>query len=118
LLTRHGSEAAPSHSADHFIGEHRTNGIIVEHEDFALLADAVDASYALLDRHRILRHVEIDQRAAELDVAAFAAGFGTQEHRNLVAERGDGGVLGAERQDRLRRGSTGPQWIYRSARTR
>ena len=24
LLTRHGSEAAPSHSADDFIGEHRT----------------------------------------------------------------------------------------------
>ena len=26
LLTRHGSEAAPSHSADDFIGEHRTKG--------------------------------------------------------------------------------------------
>ena len=25
LLTRHGSEAAPSHSADDFVGEHRTN---------------------------------------------------------------------------------------------
>ena len=25
LLTRHGCEAAPSHSADDFIGEHRTN---------------------------------------------------------------------------------------------
>src|SRR5262245_40425512 len=59
----------------------------VEHEDFALLADAIDASDALLDRHRIPRHVEIDQRVAELDVAAFAAGFGTQEHRHPVAER-------------------------------
>ena len=29
LLTRHGSEAAPSHSADDFIGENRTNNMEV-----------------------------------------------------------------------------------------
>src|SRR5262249_26696541 len=38
----------------------------VEDEHLAALTDAVDAADPLLDRHRVPRHVEIDQRVAEL----------------------------------------------------
>ena len=71
----------------------RAAGHQIEHEDLALLADAVDTADALLDRHRIPRHVEIDERVAELDVAPLAAGLGAQQHRHAVAEVGDGGIL-------------------------
>src|SRR6516165_9875716 len=73
----------------------------VEHEHLALLADAIDASDALLDRHRIPRHVEIDQGVAELDVATFAARLGAKQHRHPLAERGNGGVLGGAAQGAL-----------------
>src|SRR6266566_3084413 len=49
----------------------RVAGDEVEHEYFALLANAIDASDALLDGHRIPGHVEIDEGVAKLDVAAF-----------------------------------------------
>src|SRR5262249_15654968 len=71
----------------------RIAGHEIEHKYLALLADSIDASDALLDRHRIPGHVEIDQRVAELDVAAFAARFSAKQHRHALAERGDGGVL-------------------------
>ena len=84
----------------------RAAGHEIEHEHLALLADAIDAADALLDRHRIPRHVEIDQRVAELDVAAFAARLGAKQHRHLVAERGDGGVLVGAAQARRRSART------------
>src|SRR4051812_3583066 len=60
----------------------RVAGDEVEHEDLAALPDAIDAPDALLDRHRIPRHVEIDQGVAELDVAALAARLRAQEDRH------------------------------------
>ena len=65
----------------------------IEDEDLAVLADAVDAADALLDRHRVPGHVEIDQGIAELDVAPFAARLRAQQDRRMVAKRGDGRVL-------------------------
>src|SRR6516164_6716618 len=65
----------------------------VEDEQLALLADAIDASNALLDRHRIPGHVKIDERVAKLNVASFATGLGAQEDRHLRAELLDGAVL-------------------------
>ena len=65
----------------------------VEDEHLARLADPVDAADALLDRHRVPGNVEVDQRVAELQVAPLAAGFGAQQHRDVVAERVDRGVL-------------------------
>src|ERR1700740_1275711 len=71
----------------------RAAGHQVEDEHLALLADAVYASDPLLDRHRIPWQVEIDERVAELNVAALAARFGAQQHRHVRAETGDGGIL-------------------------
>src|SRR5262249_10760858 len=71
----------------------RVTGHEIEHEYLALLTNAIDASDALLDGHRIPRHVEIDQRIAELYVAALAARFGAKEHRHSRAEIDNGGVL-------------------------
>ena len=65
----------------------------VEHEDFPILADAVDAANALLDRHRVPGYIEVDERVAELNIAALAAGFGAKEHGRVVAEGGDRRVL-------------------------
>ena len=65
----------------------------VKNENLALLADAIDPSDALLDGHRIPRHVEIDEGVAKLDIASFTARFGTEKHRHPVAKLGNGGVL-------------------------
>src|SRR5579862_3677114 len=48
----------------------------VEYIHLTSLPNPVDAPDALLDRHRIPRHVEIDHSVAELDVAALTAGLG------------------------------------------
>src|SRR5262249_18412412 len=45
----------------------------IEHEHLPVLADAIDAAYALFDRHRVPGDVEIDQGVAELDVAPLSA---------------------------------------------
>ena len=58
----------------------------VENEHLARLADAVDPADALLDRHRIPGHIEVDERVAELDIAALAAELGAKKHRHAVAE--------------------------------
>ena len=65
----------------------------IEHEHLAVLADAVDAADALLDRHRVPGHVEVDQGVAELDVAPLAARLRAQQDRGMVAKLGDGRVL-------------------------
>ena len=67
----------------------RPTGHEIEYEYLALLTNAIDASDTLLDGHRIPRHVEIDQRIAELHVAPLAAGFGREQNRHMVAERGN-----------------------------
>src|SRR6185503_6273141 len=61
----------------------------VEDKHLALLADAIDTADALLDRHRVPGHVEVDQRVAELDVAPLAARLGAQQNGGMVAELGD-----------------------------
>src|SRR5205085_9657841 len=61
----------------------------IEHEHRTALADAIDAANALLDRHRIPWHVEIDQGIAELDVAPFAARLRAQKEAYMVPKRGD-----------------------------
>jgi hypothetical protein len=65
----------------------------IEDEHFAALSDAVNAADALLDRHGIPRHIEIDQRVAELDVAALAPGLRAQQHRHALAELDNGAIL-------------------------
>ena len=65
----------------------------VEHVHLALLADAVHASHALLDRHRVPREVVVDHGAAELEVAALAADLARQQDLGVSLERGDGAVL-------------------------
>src|ERR1039457_889630 len=65
----------------------------VEHEALPILADAVDPANALLDRHRIPGHIEVDQCIAELNIAALAAGFRAEQYRNAIPEVGDGRIL-------------------------
>ena len=51
------------------------------------LADTVDATDALLDPHRVPRHVVVDHRAAELEVQSLGGGVGAQQDVGLtVAE--------------------------------
>ena len=50
----------------------------------ALLAVAVDTTDALLDAHGVPRQVIVDQEVAELEVQAFAAHLGGQEHIQRV----------------------------------
>ena len=71
----------------------RAAGDEIEDKQFAALADAVDAANALLDRHRIPGHVEIDQGVAELDVAPFAARLRAQKDARLVPKCGHRGVF-------------------------
>jgi hypothetical protein len=56
----------------------------VEHEDLPILADAVDPANALLDRHRIPGHIEVDECIAELNIAALAAGFRAEQYRKVA----------------------------------
>src|SRR5215210_3949710 len=65
----------------------------VEDEDFARLADAVDAADALLNRHRVPRQVEVDERVAELQVAPLAARLGREQERCFRLESRDCFVL-------------------------
>src|SRR5690606_13710793 len=44
-----------------------------------LLSQAVDAADALLDPHRVPRHVVVHHGAAELEVQALCGGIGTEE---------------------------------------
>ena len=48
--------------------------------------DTVDATDTLLDAHGIPRDVEIDHRAAELQVAAFPGSLGGEQHLGAVLE--------------------------------
>src|SRR4051794_8910435 len=64
----------------------RPRGDQVEDEHLTGLADAVDAPHALLDRHRIPRNVEVDERVAELQITSLTAGFCAEEQRHLFAE--------------------------------
>ncbi len=59
------------------------------------LADAIETPDALLDTHRIPGQVVIDHRVRELQVPAFAAGLGGDQHlwTRLVAEPRYSGVL-------------------------
>ena len=70
----------------------------IEDVDIARLTDAVDAADALFDRHRIPGQIVVDDGAAELEVAAFAANFGRQQDRGVVLERVDGPLLVHRRQ--------------------
>src|SRR5215210_7960353 len=65
----------------------------VEDEDLARLPDAVDAADALLNRHRVPRQVEVDERVAELQVAPLAARFGGEQERRFHAKTRDARVL-------------------------
>jgi hypothetical protein len=58
----------------------------------AVLADAVDAADALDNAERIPRGVVVDDDVAELEVDAFAAGFGGDEETavRVLAESADG----------------------------
>src|SRR5579885_37749 len=71
----------------------RATGDEIEHEHFPLLADAVDTADALLDRHGVPWHVEIDEGVAELEIASLAPGFGGNQDRYLIPERSDRSVL-------------------------
>src|SRR5262249_19652333 len=65
----------------------------IEHEHLTVLADAIDAAYALFDRHRVPGDVEIDQGVAELDVAPLSTRLRREQYGCRIAELGCGGVL-------------------------
>ncbi len=52
------------------------------------LADSVQAAQPLLDLHRVPRQVHVHHHVAELQVAPLSGGFGGEQDRGLVAERG------------------------------
>ena len=58
------------------LGRHEVDDL---HGDHA--ADAIEATDALLDEHRVPRQVEQDQPRAEFEVAPLAAAFGRDQHR-------------------------------------
>ena len=66
----------------------------IEHKHLTRLADPVDTTDTLLDRHRIPRDIEVDQRIAELQVAPLASGLAAQQHWRLGAESVDRRILG------------------------
>lgn len=63
-----------------------------------LLTDAMDAAEPLLDLHRVPRHVEVDHRVAELQVASFAPGLAAEQHIHSALKARDCLVLLAARQ--------------------
>ena len=52
--------------------------------DRMLLAEPVDASDALLDPHRIPRHVVVDEGSAELEIEALRGGVGAEQNVSLA----------------------------------
>src|SRR5439155_12322246 len=58
----------------------------IEDKNLPFLPDSMQPPDTLLNRHRIPRQIEVDQRVAELKVASLAAGFGAYQKRNLSAE--------------------------------
>ena len=69
----------------------------VEDEAVLLLAVAVDAAHALLQPHRVPRDVVVDHEPAELEVDAFAGGFGGDQDLAVLAELALGIDAGAGR---------------------
>jgi hypothetical protein len=76
----------------------RAAGDEVGQQYVVLLTHAVQPAQALLDLHRVPRQVHVDHDMAELQVAPLPCRLGGQQHGNLIAERGDRGVLVAARQ--------------------
>jgi hypothetical protein len=48
-----------------------------EHVDVVRLSDAAQAADPLLDPHRVPRQIKVAHGVRELQIPAFAAGFGT-----------------------------------------
>ena len=69
----------------------------IEDEAVHLLAVTMDAAHALLQPHGIPRDVVIDHQPAELQVDAFAGGFGGDEHLGGLAKLAFGEDAGAGR---------------------
>ncbi len=65
---------------------HRAARRKVENAHFAILPDAVNAPDALFDAHRVPGNVEIDHRAAKLEIASFPGGFGGEQHLGVMLE--------------------------------
>ena len=69
----------------------------IEDQAVLFLAVTVDAAHALLQPHRVPRDVVVDHQPAELQVDAFARGFGGDEDLAGLAELALGVDAGAGR---------------------
>src|SRR5208337_4315587 len=67
--------------------DRRFDGLVVEvvadPDTGVHLADAVDTTDALLNAHRVPRHVVVDQHAARLEVQTLRSGFRAEENLDL-----------------------------------
>ena len=68
-----------AHAVFHGVFEHEVDGA-----NHVLLSNAVHLANALLDPHRVPRHVEVDDDMAELQVQAFATGIGGNQHAHIL----------------------------------
>jgi len=71
----------------------RALGREIEYLHRAGLADAVDASDALLDALRVPGQVEVEHETAELEVAPLARRLGREQHLGALLKAVDGLVL-------------------------
>ena len=69
------------HTVLHRVFQHK-----IQRTHHVLLPDAIHPPNALLDAHRVPRHVEIDDDVAELQVQTFATRVGGNQHARILRE--------------------------------